>query len=356
MAELFTEFAQRGRTMRNRIALSPMCMYSSEDGFANDWHLVHLGARAAGGCGLVMTEATAVEPQGRITPQDLGIWKEEHIETLAHVVRVIQGQGALAAIQLAHAGRKAGYFRPWSPVRGVVPVEEGGWTNQRGPSPVAFREGAPTPGEMSVAEISKVRDAFVQGARRAHEAGFDVIELHSAHGYLLHQFLSPISNQRTDEYGGDFAGRTRLHRELVSAVRAVLPDDKPLWMRISATDWVEGGWTIEESVQLARELKARGLDLMDVSSGGSTPDAEIPVGPGFQVPFAARIRAEGGIATGAVGMLTTPEQADAIVAEGQADVVLLGRELLRNPYWPLQAATTLGVPAPWPNPYQWAVG
>lgn len=356
MAELFTPFAQRGRTMRNRVALSPMCMYSSQDGFANDWHLVHLGARAAGGCGLVMTEATAVEPQGRITPQDLGIWKDEHIETLGHVVRVIQGHGALAAIQLAHAGRKAGYYRPWSPVRGVVPVEQGGWTNQRGPSPVAFREGAPTPAEMSVREIAEVRNAFVQGARRAHEAGFDVIELHSAHGYLLHQFLSPISNQRTDEYGGDFAGRTRLHRELVRGVRAVLPEDKPLWMRISATDWVEGGWTIVESVQLARDLKALGLDLMDVSSGGSTPDAEIPVGPGFQVPFAARIRAEAGIATGAVGMLTTPEQAEAIVAEGQADVVLLGRELLRNPYWPLQAASALGVPAPWPDPYQWAVG
>lgn len=356
MAALFTPFAQRGRTMRNRVALSPMCMYSSHDGFANDWHLVHLGARAAGGCGLVMTEATAVEPQGRITPQDLGIWQDEHIETLSHVVRVIQGHGALAAIQLAHAGRKAGYYRPWSPVRGVVPVEEGGWTNQRGPSPVAFREGAPTPAEMSTAEIAEVRDAFVQGARRAHEAGFDVIELHSAHGYLLHQFLSPISNRRTDEYGGDFAGRTRLHRELVREVRAILPEDKPLWMRISATDWVEGGWTIEESVQLARDLRALGLDLMDVSSGGSTPDAEIPIGPGFQVPFAAQIRAEADIATGAVGMLTTPEQADAIVAEGQADVVLLGRELLRNPYWPLQAASALGVPAPWPDPYQWAVG
>ena len=356
MAALFTPFAQRGRTMRNRVALSPMCMYSSHDGFANDWHLVHLGARAAGGCGLVMTEATAVEPQGRITPQDLGIWQDEHIETLAHVVRVIQGHGALAAIQLAHAGRKAGYYRPWSPVRGVVPVEDGGWTNQRGPSPVAFREGAPTPAEMSTAEIAEVRDAFVQGARRAHEAGFDVIELHSAHGYLLHQFLSPISNRRTDEYGGDFAGRTRLHRELVREVRAILPEDKPLWMRISATDWVEGGWTIEESVQLARDLRALGLDLMDVSSGGSTPDAEIPIGPGFQVPFAAQIRAEAEIATGAVGMLTTPEQADAIVAEGQADVVLLGRELLRNPYWPLQAASALGAPAPWPDPYQWAVG
>lgn len=356
MAALFTPFAQRGRTMRNRVALSPMCMYSSHDGFANDWHLVHLGARAAGGCGLVMTEATAVEPQGRITPQDLGIWQDEHIETLAHVVRVIQGHGALAAIQLAHAGRKAGYYRPWSPVRGVVPVEEGGWTNQRGPSPVAFREGAPIPAEMSTAEIAEVRDAFVQGARRAHEAGFDVIELHSAHGYLLHQFLSPISNRRTDEYGGDFAGRTRLHRELVREVRAILPEDKPLWMRISATDWVEGGWTIEESVQLARDLRALGLDLMDVSSGGSTPDAEIPIGPGFQVPFAAQIRAEADIATGAVGMLTTPEQANAIVAEGQADVVLLGRELLRNPYWPLQAASALGVPAPWPDPYQWAVG
>ncbi|MCB0825882.1 MAG: NADH:flavin oxidoreductase/NADH oxidase [Armatimonadetes bacterium] len=355
MSQLFSPLTIRGSTLRNRIALSPMCTYSSEDGFASDWHLVHLGTRASGGCGIVMCEATAVHPDGRISPQDLGIWKDEHIPGLRRVTDFIRSQGAASAIQLAHAGRKAGTYRPWSEVRGFIPIEDGGW-ERIGPSPIPFRDGAPTPVEMTQQDLSDFIEDFVAAIRRSDEAGFDVVEIHSAHGYLLHQFLSPISNHRSDAYGGDFKGCTRLHHELVEAVRHAWPETKPLFIRISATDWVDGGWTIEESIELAKSLKSLGVDLMDCSSGGSTPDAQIPVGPGYQVPFAERISREAGILSGAVGMITEPKQAEEIVSSGQADLVFLGRELLRNPYWAHIAAQELGARPNWPNQYAWSVG
>lgn len=355
MSQLFSPINIRGVTLRNRIAMSPMCMYSSEDGMANDWHLVHLGTRASGGCGLVMCEATAVHPDGRISPQDLGIWKEEHIPGLRKITDFIRSQGAASAIQLAHAGRKAGTYRPWSKVRGFIPDSEGGWTRVA-PSPIPFRAEATTPVELTKQDIRDVIEDFVAGTRRSLDAGFDIVEIHSAHGYLLHQFLSPISNQRSDEYGGDFGGRTRLHFELIEAVRNVWPAEKPLFIRISATDWAEGGWTIEESIDLAKALKALGVDLLDCSSGGSTPDAQIPVGPGYQVQFAERIRKEAEILSGAVGLITQPQQAEDIIASGQADLVFLGRELLRNPYWAHSAAQELGATSCWPDQYAWSVG
>ncbi|MCW5940069.1 MAG: NADH:flavin oxidoreductase/NADH oxidase [Fimbriimonadaceae bacterium] len=358
MAALFEPLSLRGTTLRNRVALSPMCTYSCEacDGLATDWHVVHLGARAVGGCGLVMAEATAVTADGRISPQDLGIWSDDHVGPLARVAEAVRALGAVPAIQLAHAGRKAGTHRPWSPVRGYLPPGDGpgSWPFERlGPSPVPFREGAPSP--VSV-DPGQVVEWFVASTRRALAAGFEVVELHSAHGYLLHQFLSPLSNQRTDGYGGSFEGRTRLHRELVTAVREVWPDDRPLFMRVSATDWAEGGWTPDETVELARVLRPLGLDLMDCSSGGTLPDAVVPVGPGYQVEFAERVRRETGMSTGAVGLITEPAQAEAIVAEGRADLVFLGREMLRDPHWALRAARELGADPPWPSQYAWAVG
>jgi 2,4-dienoyl-CoA reductase-like NADH-dependent reductase (Old Yellow Enzyme family) len=348
---LFDSFAQRGVTLRNRLAVSPMCQYSCEDGFATDWHLVHLGARAVGGAGLVMAEAAAVVPEGRISPADLGVWKDEHVEPLARVFRFLKGQGAVPSIQLAHAGRKASTDAPW---RGGSPIgpDRGGWHGAVGPSPLAFADGYQTPTELDTAGIAAVVAAFAAAAERMDASGAEVVEIHAAHGYLLHQFLSPLSNRREDEYGGSYENRTRVVRETVAAVRRVWPEEKPLWLRISATDWVEGGWDADQSVELARTVKDLGVDLIDCSSGGAVPDATIPVAPGFQVPFAERIRREAGVASGAVGMITDAEQAAAIVKEGRADVVLMAREFLRRPQWPLHAAIALGAEPPLPRQYE----
>jgi 2,4-dienoyl-CoA reductase-like NADH-dependent reductase (Old Yellow Enzyme family) len=328
-----------------------MCQYSCEDGFATDWHLVHLGARAVGGAGLVMAEAAAVVPEGRISPADLGVWKDEHVEPLARVFRFLKGQGSVPSIQLAHAGRKASTDAPW---RGGGPVgpEGDGWTNAVGPSALPFAEGYQTPTELDAAGIAAVVAAFAAAAERMAAAGAEVVEIHAAHGYLLHQFLSPLSNRREDEYGGSFENRTRVVRETVTAVRRVWPEEKPLWLRISATDWVEGGWDADQSVELARTVKDLGVDLIDCSSGGAVPDAKIPVAPGFQVPFAERIRREAKVASGAVGMITDAKQADRIVREGRADVVLMAREFLRRPQWPLHAAFELGAEPPMPPQYE----
>lgn len=357
---LFEPLAIRGARLRNRIAVSPMCQYSCEaqDGLAHDWHLVHLGAFAAGGAALVFTEATAVEARGRISPQDLGIWDDRHVEPLLRITRFIHGQGALAGIQLAHAGRKASAFRPWADRRGSVPPEEGGWTVV-GPSPLPFAPGYAVPEPLDEEGIREIVAAFAQAARRADEAGFDVIEIHAAHGYLIHQFLSPASNRRGDRYGGSLENRMRLCLEVVDAVRRVWPEAKPLFVRISATDWAEtlpdapGAWDVDQSVELARRLRERGVDLVDCSSGGLLPGVRVPVAPGYQVAFAERIRREAGVRTGAVGVIVTPRQADAIVARGQADLVLLARQLLREPHWPCLAAHALGEDdrAPWPVQY-----
>ena len=350
MSHLFDPLTIRRQIFANRVFVSPMCEYSSDDGFANDWHLVHLGSRAVGGAGLVLTEATAVSAEGRISPQDLGIWKDDHIDFLSRIVRFIHEQGSVAGMQLAHAGRKASTYRPWSG-NGAVPVANGGWPDVLAPSAVAFAEAYPMPQELTLDGIARVTNAFVDAARRAHQAGFRVIELHAAHGYLLHEFLSPLSNQRQDHYGGSFENRTRLLREVVQAVRRVWPEAAPLFVRISATDWVEGGWDIEQSVELARHLKLLGVDFIDCSTGGNVAQAKIPVGPGYQVPFAERIRRDAGILTGAVGLITEPSQAEHIVSSGQADAVLLARELLRDPYFPLRAARELGQEIGWPAQY-----
>jgi 2,4-dienoyl-CoA reductase-like NADH-dependent reductase (Old Yellow Enzyme family) len=349
-AHLFSPLSLRSLALPNRIAVSPMCQYSSEDGYATDWHLVHLGARAVGGAGLVIVEATAISPEGRITPADLGIWKDEHIARLEQIADFVHSQGAYMGIQLAHAGRKASMSRPWEQERLMAP-EEGGWTNVLAPSPIPFAPHYATPHELDKHGIADVVSCFVAATRRARSAGFDVIEIHSAHGYLLHEFLSPLSNQRTDEYGGSFENRTRLLLEVTEAVRQEWPQTLPLFVRISATDWAEGGWDIAESIQLVQLLKERGADLIDVSSGGLVAQARIPVGPGFQTPFAERIRKEGDTKTAAVGMITDAAQADHIIRTGQADLVLLARELLRDPYWPLHAAARLGKRASWPPQY-----
>ena len=341
MPDLFTPLPMRGVTLRNRIAVSPMCQYSAEDGFAGDWHLVHLGSRAVGGAGAVMVEATAVEARGRISPADTGIWKDDHIEPLSRIARFVGQQGAVPGIQLAHAGRKASTRRPWEG-GGVIGEHEGGWPTIA-PSAVPFRAGDPAPAELSKAGIGGVVEAFAAAARRALQAGFSLLEVHGAHGYLIHQFLSPLSNRRTDEYGGPLAQRMRLALEVIAAVRAEWPSDLPLWLRISATDWVTGGWTPDDSVELARRGAALGVDLVDCSSGGSDPAAPVPLAPGYQVPFAERIRREAGVLTGAVGMITTPAQAGGIIRDGHADVVLLAREFLRDPYFPLHAARALGL-------------
>jgi 2,4-dienoyl-CoA reductase-like NADH-dependent reductase (Old Yellow Enzyme family) len=349
MTHLFSELRLRSVALPNRIGVSPMCQYSSVDGFANDWHFAHLSARAVGGAGLVFTEAAAVTPEGRISPQDLGAWSERHFEPLERIARFIDGQGALAGIQLAHAGRKASVYRPWSG-RGAAPEADGGW-RPLAPSANAFGESYADPREMNAEDIAGVTQAFATAAERAYAAGFRVIEVHAAHGYLLHQFLSPLSNRRTDVYGGSFENRTRLLSDCVAAVRRVLPDRCPLFVRVSATDWAEGGWDIEQSVELARRLKGLGVDVVDCSSGGNVEKATIPVGSGYQVPFAQRIRREADIATAAVGMITAPTQADQIVRNGEADIVLLARELLRDPYWPLRAARELGQAMSWPAQY-----
>jgi len=349
--DLFSPFKLRDLEVSNRIVVSPMCQYSSVDGFANDWHLVHLGSRAVGGAGLIIVEATAVSPEGRITPGDLGLWKDEHIPKLREIVSFIHEQGVRVGIQLAHAGRKASMDVPWKPER-VVPVEEGGWSDVLAPSPVPFSDRYPRPIALDRAGSRRVVEAFAAATDRALEAGFDAVEIHSAHGYLLHEFLSPLCNQRTDEYGGGFESRTRLLIEVVDVVRERLPVTKPLFVRLSATDWVEGqGWDLAQSVQLARQLKEHGVDLVDVSSGGLVPNAKIPVGPAFQTPFAEEIRKQAGMPTGAVGMITEPSQAAEIVRSGQADLILLAREFLRDPYWPLHAAATLGATTSWPVQY-----
>lgn len=349
MSNLFDPLTLRGVTLRNRIAVSPMCQYSSTDGFATDWHMVHLGSRAVGGAAIVMTEASAVLPEGRISPQDLGIWDDRHIEMLARIAAFIHQHGALAGIQLAHAGRKASTYAPGRG-DGAVPESEGGW-QVSGPSSDPFTDNYPKPQPLTLEGIHAVTEAFAQATRRARQAGFDIVEIHGAHGYLIHEFLSPFSNHRKDEYGGSFDNRTRLVREVVTAVRDAWPENLPLFLRISATDWEEGGWDPAQSVELARQVKTLGIDLVDCSSGGNLPHAAIPAGPGFQTPFAERIRQEAGILTGAVGFITSPQQADHIIRSGQADMVLLAREMLRDPYWPLRAARELGYPTSWPVQY-----
>ena len=346
---LFSPLTLAGVTLPNRVAVSPMCEYSSEDGFSNDWHLVHLGSRAVGGAGLILTEAAAVLPEGRITAQDLGFWKDEHIAGLQRIVRFLHGQGARAGIQLAHAGRKASMSRPWEAERYVTP-EEGGW-QPVAPSPISFAGHYATPLALDGAGIGQVVQAFARAARRAVEAGFDVVEIHSAHGYLLHEFLSPLSNQRTDGYGGSFENRIRLLVEVVDAVRREWPEERTLFVRISATDWADGGWDIDQSVALARVLKEHKVDLVDVSSGGNVSTAVIPAGPGYQAAFAGRIRHEAQIPTGAVGIITDPAQAEHILRTGQADLVLLARQMLRDPYWALHASASLGGGIGWPPQY-----
>lgn len=348
---LFESIRFRGIELRNRIGVSPMCQYSAEAGFAGDWHLVHLGAFATGGAGLILVEATAVEPEGRISPGDLGLWDDAQVPALRRITDFIHAHGAVAGVQLAHAGRKASTWRPWEG-QGAVPPERGGWLDVRAPSAIRFAENYVEPRALSEEGIRGVVEAFRAAAGRALEAGFRVVEVHAAHGYLLHQFLSPLSNHRTDRYGGSFENRVRFPLEVVAAVREVWPEHLPLFVRVSATDWVEGGWTVDETVEFARLLREHGVDLVDCSSGGLVPDAIIPVAPGYQVPFAERIRREAEVHTAAVGLITEPEQADAIVRSGRADLVLLGREMLRHPRWPLEAADRLGVDFPWPVQYE----
>jgi len=346
--QLFTPFTQRGLTLRNRIAVAPMCQYSAVDGVPDHWHLVHLGSRAVGGAAVVIAEATAVTAQGRISPQDVGLWNDAQREAWRPITRFIDTQGAIAGVQLAHAGRKASSQRPWE---GGGALREGAWDTVA-PSAIAFDEGWHPPQALDAAGLRQLVEDFRRAAERALAAGFRLVELHAAHGYLLHQFLSPLSNHREDAYGGSFENRTRLLREIIAAVREVWPAELPLWVRISATDWHEGGWDIEQSVRLARELPALGVDLVDVSSGGLVPHVKIPLGPGYQVPFAARIRREAGIATGAVGLITESDQAARIVAQDEADIVLIARESLRDPYFPRRAAQELGASLEAPVQYR----
>jgi len=348
---LFDPLTLREATLRNRIVVSPMCQYSSEDGFANDWHFVHLGSRAVGGAGLVLTEASAVTPEGRISPQDLGIWKDEHVAELSRIVRFVEAQGAVAGMQLAHAGRKASTQRPWDGNRVLAP-QEGGFAPRYAPSAIPFRPEDPVPEALSEAGIARIVRAFADAAGRALRAGFRVIELHAAHGYLLHEFLSPLANQRTDQYGGPFDNRIRALMETVRAVRARWPERLPLFVRISATDWVEGGWDVAQSVELSRRLSQEGVDLIDCSSGGLASTARVPAGPGYQTGFAEQIRREAKIRTGAVGMIRAPEQAEHVLRSGQADAIILARQLLRDPYWPLTAARALGAQVNWPVQYE----
>jgi 2,4-dienoyl-CoA reductase-like NADH-dependent reductase (Old Yellow Enzyme family) len=350
MAHLFDSLVIRDIKFANRVFVSPMCQYSSTDGYANDWHFVHLSSRAVGGAGLVLTEATAVLPEGRISPQDLGIWSNDHIEPLARIVHFIHEQGSAAGLQLAHAGRKASTYRPWEG-QGKVPETEGGWNKVVAPSAVAFADHYPLPEAATKEQIREIVAAFGEAARRACEAGFRVVEIHAAHGYLIHEFLSPLSNQRTDAYGGSFENRTRILREIIAAVRRSWPERAPLFVRISATEWVDGGWDVQQSIELARQMKELGVDLIDCSSGGNVAQVTIPVGPGYQTPFAERTRRETGVMTGALGMITSAVQAEHILATGQADAVVLAREMLRDPYWPLRAARELGQAISWPVQY-----
>jgi 2,4-dienoyl-CoA reductase-like NADH-dependent reductase (Old Yellow Enzyme family) len=347
---LFSPLKLRDVTFRNRIAVSPMCQYSAKKGRPTDWHFVHLGSRAVGGAGAVIFEVTAVEPRGRGTPLDLGLWEDGQIEPLARIARFVEEQGAVAGIQIGHAGRKASARIPWDGGGGPLSVEAGGWPVV-GPSALAYAPGHPTPSALSVQEIGEIVQAFGAAARRALAAGFRLLEIHAAHGYLLHQFLSAIANRRTDAYGGSFDNRTRFLREVVSSVRREWPERLPLFLRVSAIDWGEGGWGLEDNVELARQVQPKGVDLIDCSSGGVLPPTPNASGPGYQSGFAERIRREAGVPTGAVGFITSPEQADHVIRSGQADLVLVARELLRDPYWPLRAAGRLREEAPWPKQY-----
>lgn len=351
MSSLFTPFPLRSLTLRNRVGVSPMCQYSCDNGFATDWHLVHLGAFATGGAGVVFTEATAVTPEGRISPWDLGIWDDAHIPMLRRVTEFVRAQGAAVGIQLAHAGRKASTAKPWDP-RGAVSPEHGGWENVMAPSDIPYSDVYPQPQALTLDGIDRVVNAFRDAALRALEAGFQIAEIHAAHGYLLHQFLSPLTNGRTYAYGGTFENRIRLPLEVVSAVRAVWPSELPVFVRISATDWAPGGWDVDESVKLCTKFKELGVDVVDCSSGGLVQHQKITAGPGYQVPFAHRIKEEANIATAAVGMITNAVQAEAIVRNGNADMVLMAREMLRNPHWPLLAAHELDASADWPRQYE----
>jgi 2,4-dienoyl-CoA reductase-like NADH-dependent reductase (Old Yellow Enzyme family) len=349
MSRLFTPITLRNLTIRNRVFVSPMCQYSSEDGMPSTWHLVHLGSRAVGGAGLVMMEATGVSPEGRISPWDMGIWSDAHAIAMRPITDFIRGQGAAPGIQLAHAGRKASTDRPWTG-GGLVPPARGGW-QPVAPSPIPFDEKYAMPREMTPADIDKVVADFTAATRRAIDAGFDVVEIHVAHGYLMHEFLSPLSNHRKDDYGGSLANRLRLPLRVAKAVRETFPQHLPVFARLSCTDWVEGGWDLPQSIELSREFKSLGIDLIDCSSGAIVPHAKIPIGPGYQVPFAEAIRKEVGIPTGAVGMITEPAQAESILASAQADCVLIARAMLHDPYWALHAAEELGADADWPAQY-----
>ena len=352
---LFDPLEIRGIVLRNRIMVSPMCQYSYQDGFSSDWQLVHLGSRAVGGAGIVMVEATAVEARGRITPQDLGIWKDEHVPNLKRVAEFIEAQGAVPGIQLAHAGRKASIFRPWDKRKGACDEKDGGWKPVVAPSALPFAGNYPLPEALSIEGIGAVRESFVKAAGRALKAGFRIAEIHCAHGYLLHEFLSPIANRRADIYGGPFENRTRFPLEVVRAVRQAWPAQLPVFVRISATDWMEPqGWDSEQSVMFARLLKEEGVDLVDCSSGGMVPDARIPAGPGYQVQFSEQIHKEVEILTGAVGIITQAAQAETILASGQADLIVIARQFLRDPYWPLRAAQELKKEVKWPCPYHLA--
>ena len=349
MATLFESLKLRDVTLKNRIGMPPMCQYSAQDGMPSAWHTVHYGSRVMGGIGLMILEATAVSEDGRISPGDLGIWKDAHIAPLSRIAHFATENGCAAAVQLAHAGRKASAALGWQEQRSLLP-NEGGW-RAHAPSSIAFGPKFATPVELSVDEITAVVAGFASAARRALAAGFSVIEIHAAHGYLLHQFLSPLSNKRTDSYGGSFVNRTRMLREVIAAVRAVWPDSLPLLVRLSATDWADHGWNVEETIELCRQMAPLGVDLADISSGGLVPDVRIAEGPGYQTEFSARIRRESGMLTSAVGMITSPEQADHVIRSGQADLVLIGRQILRDPYWPLHAARALGIAIEWPAQY-----
>jgi 2,4-dienoyl-CoA reductase-like NADH-dependent reductase (Old Yellow Enzyme family) len=349
MTELFQPLSIRDVTFRNRVFVSPMCQYSSDEGMPSDWHLVHLGSRAVGGAGAVIIEATAVSPVGRISPWDCGLWSDAHARAFARINRFIKDNGAVPGVQLAHAGRKASTSQPWTG-GGPLSISEGGW-KPIAASAIAFDEKSPVPLEMSAADIDAVVEQFIAAARRSADAGFELVELHAAHGYLLHQFLSPLSNQRADQYGGSLENRMRFPLRVAAGVREVWPAGLPLFVRISATDWADGGWDLPQSIAFAKACKTIGVDLIDCSTGGLVPHVKIPVGPGYQVRFAEAIRRDAGIATGAVGLITEAHQAEQIIAAGQADAVLLARELLRDPYWPLHAAKELGAEIAWPKQY-----
>lgn len=350
MPNLFSPLTIKEVTFKNRIAVSPMCQYSSIDGFANDWHMVHLGCRAVGGAALVMTEATAVSPEGRISPSDLGIWKDDHINMLKKITRFIHQHQAVSGIQLAHAGRKASHREPWNGGE-MLDEKEHGWLTVA-PSAIPFSPHDHAPEALTIQGIQKVVSDFQAAAKRALIAGFMVIEIHAAHGYLINEFLSPLTNQRNDKYGGPFENRIRLLLEIIAAIKKVWPENYPLFLRISSTDWVEGGWTIDDSIALADVVKNQGIDLIDCSSGGAVPEAKIPAAPGYQVPFAEAIKTKGGISTGAVGIIFTPQQAEEVITTGKADMVLLAREMLRDPYFPLRAAYELGYDITWPVQYE----